>query len=328
MSSKYDEQTVKQAKREYDDAYDFDAKDPLFGLRKEELRGPRMTRRSVMRLLAAAGALAFTDVLTACAPSAPSAPAGEAAAAEGAEQAAAAGGELACGWAGTGEIVTLDPAQINQVLQFQIASNIFGGLTHITPDLTAEGDLATDWTVSDDGLEWVFTLRDGVTFHNGDPFTAADVVYTFERSSNPELSIHSGVLANVTSVEAVDDLTVKFVLAQPQASFLVKTLERASGRAMTIVNKRAIEEDGPEQYGMMPVGTGPFRVTENSLGQQTVLERFEDYYDPERPKLDKITFIPIPEPEPLAAAIEAGDIQLIGGNPARGGTGRPFRGES
>ena len=222
---------------------------------------------------------------------------------------------MTCGWAGTGEIVTLDPAQINQVLQFQIASNIFGGLTHITPDLTAEGDLATDWTVSDDGLEWVFTLRDGVTFHNGDPFTAADVVYTFERSSNPELSIHSGVLANVTSVEAVDDLTVKFVLAQPQASFLVKTLERASGRAMTIVNKRAIEEDGPEQYGMMPVGTGPFRVTENSLGQQTVLERFEDYYDPERPKLDKITFIPIPEPEPLAAAIEAGDIQLIGGNP-------------
>ena len=59
-----------------------------------------------------------------------------------------------------------------------------------------------------------------------------------------------------------------------------------------------------------------------------MLERFEDYYDPERPKLDKITFIPIPEPEPLAAAIEAGDIQLIGGNPARGGTGRPFRGES
>ena len=83
MSSKYDEQTVEQAKREYDDAYDFDAKDPLFGLRKEELRGPRMTRRSVMRLLAAAGALAFTDVLTACAPSAPSAPAGEAAAGGG-----------------------------------------------------------------------------------------------------------------------------------------------------------------------------------------------------------------------------------------------------
>jgi ABC-type transport system substrate-binding protein len=85
---------------------------------------------------------------------------------------------------------------------------------------------------------------------------------------------------------------------------------------MTIVNRRALEEMGPEQYGLMPVGTGPFRVTEHQLGQAVVIEKFEDYYDPERPKLDKVTFIPIPEAEPLAAAIEAGDIQLIGGNGA------------
>ena len=64
----------------------------------------------------------------------------------------------------------------------------------------------------------------------------------------------------------------------------------------------------------MPVGTGPYKVVEHQLGQGVVLEKFEDYYDPERPILDKITYIPIPEPEPLAAAIEAGDIQIIGGN--------------
>jgi len=313
MSEKADKRIEEQARREYEEAYNFDSSDPLFGLRKEELRGPRMTRRAVMRLLAAAGALAFTDVLAACAPSAPPAQEGEAAPAEA--PAAAAGGALVCGWAGTNEIVTLDPAQINQVLQFQIASNVLSGLTHINADLTAEGDLATDWSVSDDGLEWTFTLRQGVTFHNGDPFTADDVLYTFERSSNPELSIHSGVLVNVAGVEKIDDYTVKFVLNKPQASFLVKTLERSSGRAMTIVNKRAIEEDGPERFGLFPIGTGPFKVTENLVGQSLVIEKFEDYYDPERPKLDKITFIPIPEPEPLAAAIEAGDIQLIGGNP-------------
>jgi len=108
---------------------------------------------------------------------------------------------------------------------------------------------------------------------------------------------------------------VKIILNKPQASLLVKTLERSSGRAMTIVNKRALEEMGPEQYGLTPVGIGPFKVTQHSLGQGVVLERLEDYYDPERPKLDKITFTPIPEPEPLAVAIEAGDIQLIGGNP-------------
>ncbi|MEL6269967.1 MAG: ABC transporter substrate-binding protein, partial [Chloroflexota bacterium] len=95
----------------------------------------------------------------------------------------------------------------------------------------------------------------------------------------------------------------------------VKTLERASGRAMTIVNQRALEENGPADYGLIPIGTGPFRVTEHQLGQGVVLEKFEDYYDPQRPILDKVTIIPIPEPEPLAAALETGDIQITGGNP-------------
>ncbi|NOZ27137.1 MAG: ABC transporter substrate-binding protein [Chloroflexi bacterium] len=296
-------------------AYDFDPKDPLFGLSRSDLRGPKMSRRTVLRLLAAAGMLTLSDVLVACAPTAATpevaAPEGEKAPAPTPEKR---GGELTAGWAGTAEIRTLDPAQINQVLQFQITSNVLSGLTHINPDLTAEGDLAVDWEVSEDGLEWIFHLREGVTFHNGDPFTADDVVFTYNRSKDPDQSIHSRVLSNVQDVQKVDDYTVKIILEKPQASLLVKTLERSSGRAMTIVNRRALEEMGTEQYGLTPVGTGPFRVVEHQLGQGVVLERFEDYYDPERPKLDKVTIIPIPEPEPLAAAIEAGDIQLIGGN--------------
>ncbi len=300
------------------DAHDYDPKDPLFGLSREELRGPRLSRRSVLRLLAAAGMLTAAQVIVACAPAAaPAAGTTEGTASDtGAAPAAPSGGELVAGWGGTAEITTLDPAQINQVLQFQIASNVLSGLTHITPDLIAEGDLAVDWDVTEDGLEWTFNLRPGVTWHNGDPFTADDVVYTYNRSKQPEQSIHSAALANVVDVQKVDDLTVKLILEKPQASLLVKTLERASGRAMTIVNGKAIEEMGTEAYGLMPVGTGPFKVTEHQLGQGVVLERFADYYDPERPKLDKITFIPIPEPEPLAAAIEAGDIHLIGGNGA------------
>ena len=84
---------------------------------------------------------------------------------------------------------------------------------------------------------------------------------------------------------------------------------------MTIVSRGALEELGEAQYGLTPVGTGPFRVTGHQLGQSVVLERFADYYDPDRPKLDKVTITPIIDAEPLAAAIEAGDIQLIGGNP-------------
>jgi peptide/nickel transport system substrate-binding protein len=286
-------------------AYDFDPNDPLFGLSRSDLRGPKMSRRTVLRLMAAAGMLTAVDLLLGCGPKPtpePVAPVPEK------------GGELSAGWAGTPEITTLDPAQINQVLQFQIASMVLSGLTHINPDLTAEGDLAEDWEVSADGLEWTFKLRQGVTFHNGDEFTADDVVFTYNRSKDPDQSIHSGVLANITDIQKVDDHTVKIILEKPQASLLVKTTERASGRALTIVNKRALEEMGAEQYGLTPVGTGPFKVVEHQLGQGVVLERFDDYYDSARPILDKITFTPIPEPEPLAAAIEAGDIQLIGGN--------------
>lgn len=333
MANQFNREQFEEARSEFEEAYDFDRGDPLFGLKGAELRGPKMSRRTVLRLLAAAGTLSMADVLlSACGAATPAAQVEQAEEEVAATEAPAAptdtpepeptatpepvgGGELTCGWAGTAEIVTLDPAQINQVLQFQITSNVLSGLTHINPDLTAEGDLATDWEVTDDGLEWTFNLRQGVTFHNGDSFTADDVVFTFNRSKDPEQSIHSGVLENITDVQKVDDHTIKIILTQPQASLLTKTLERSSGRAMTIVNQRALEEMGPEQYGLTPVGTGPFKVTEHQLGQGVTLEKFEDYYDPERPILDKITFIPIPEPEPLAAAIEAGDIQLIGGNP-------------
>ncbi len=281
-------------------AYDCDPKDPLFGLTQQQLGGQELNRRSVLRLMAAAGTLTAWHLM----------PGSGIKAAQ-----AASGGHLKAGWAGVGEFRTLDPARINQVLLFQIASNVLSGLTHINPQLVAQGDLAADWSVSADGKEWTFNLREGVTFHNGDAFTADDVVFTYNRSKDPENSIHSRVLSNVTDVVKVDDHTVKILLGAPQASFLTKTLERASGRAMTIVSRGGLEQLGESQYGLTPVGTGPFRVASHTLGQSIVLERFENYYDPERPKLDKITITPIIDAEPLAAAIEAGDIQIIGGNP-------------
>jgi ABC-type transport system substrate-binding protein len=309
MTDQADRDLMQRVYEEHRRAHDFDPRDPLFGLSKRELSGPRLSRRTVLRLMAAAGTLTVAQVMVAC-----TAPSSGATAGEAAAPAVASGGELVAGWAGVAEIQTLDPAQINQVLQFQIASNVLSGLTHIDASLTAQGDLAADWTVSDDGLEWTFNLREGVTWHDGAPFTADDVIFTYNRSKDPAQSIHSAVIANILDCQKVDDLTVKLILEKPQASLLTKTLERSSGRAMTIVSQKAIDELGLEQYGLTPVGTGPFRVTEHQLGQGVVIERFADYYDPERPKLDKITFIPIPEPEPLAAAIEAGDIHLIGGN--------------
>ncbi len=282
-----------------DYAHDYDPQDPLFGLDRRSFGGPQLERRTVLRLLAAAGGLtAFHLMPGAVRPAS-----------------AASGGTLTAGWSGVGEIRTLDPAQIDQVLEFQISSNVLSGLTHINPQLIAEGDLAKDWQISEDGTEYVFNLREGVTFHNGDPFTADDVIYTYNRSKDPNQSKESRVLSGVDGMEKLSDTKVRIKLKAPSASFLVKTLERSSGRAMTIVSRGGIEKLGPQQYGLTPVGTGPFKITEHTMGQGLTLERFENYYDPERPKLDKVIIKPIIEPEPLAAAIEAGDIQLIGGNP-------------
>ena len=284
------------------EAYDFDPRDPLFGLSKAQIGGPRLERRAVLRLMAAAGTLTAAHLV----PGLASRPA--------AAQAKR-GGTLEGGWSGVSEIRTLDPARIDQVEEFQISSNVLSGLTHINRDFVAQPDLAADWEVSDDGTEYTFHLREGVTFHNGDPFTADDVVFTFQRSKDPAQSIQTQVLVNVMDAVKVDDLTVRFKLARPQASFLVKTTERASGRALTIVNRRALAELGEAQYGLAPVGTGPFRVAEHVSGQVVRLEAFENYYDPERPKLERVNIRPIVEAEPLAAALEAGDIQIVGGAP-------------
>lgn len=178
MVRRYDDLTEEQkalVQEEYRRAYDYDPADPLFGLSQAELSGPQLSRRSFLRLLAASGAALSVGQLLAVS------------ARPAAAKAIAQSGpvELTAGWAGTAEITTLDPAQINQVLQFQIASNVLSGLTHINPDLTAEGDLATDWSVSSDGLEWTFNLREGVIWHNGDAFTADDVIFTYNRSKDP-----------------------------------------------------------------------------------------------------------------------------------------------
>jgi len=299
MTNRYDAGHEPLSPRDaYEEAVDFDPRDPLLGLSCEELSGPRLTRRAALRLFAAAGTLTAAHLMPGVVTR---------------EARAASGGHLRCGWANVSEIRTLDPARMNQVLQFQITSNVLSGLMHLDGQFVPYGDIAESWKISPDGKEYVFKLREGVVFHNGDRFTSKDVVYTYERSKDKSKSFHYRVLSNVLAVEALNDYEVKLVLGRPQASLLTKTLQRSFGRAMTIVNRRAIEEMGSSAYGLAPVGTGPFRVTSHHLGQGVVIERNDKYWDPERPLLDKVTFKPINDAEPLAAAIEAGDVDLIGG---------------
>lgn len=280
-------------------AVDFDPKDPKLGLNWEDLSSDRITRRAVLRLAIAAGALHYLFPLLRPAP----------ALAQGRP-----GGELKAAW-GVREFTNLDPAFINQVVQFQVTSNVLGGLTHIDEGLIPRPDLAESWEVSPDGLVWTFKLRRGVKWHNGDNFDADDVIFTFNRTRDPRVgSLHRSILDPFDKAEKLDPFTVRFTLKEARASMLVKITERSSGRALTIVSRKAIESMGRE-YTRRPVGTGPFKVTEHRLGERVVLEKFADYYIKDRPKLDRVTIFNIEEPATFVSAIESAQVEFLNGVP-------------
>lgn len=299
-------------RKEIEEALDFDPQDPKLGIDDWSVfSSDQVSRRSMLRLFAASGMFwamsatwpGRTPVLA---------------------QEPTRGGVLQAGW-NVNEIRTLDPPFIDQVLQFQVASNVFNGLAHVDAGLVPQPDLASGWEVSSNGTRIDVFLREGVVFHNGDDFTADDVAFTYNRSL--EVGSRQAVLEPIDAVEVLDDFTVRFTLREPSAAFFIKVLERGPGRALTIVNQRAIEEMGQEQYALTPVGTGAFRVAEHTLGERLVLERNPDYFSPEGewipevegqqlPFLDGVEITPIPEPATIASALLAGDVQFIGGDSA------------
>jgi peptide/nickel transport system substrate-binding protein len=227
------------------------------------------------------------------------------------------GGHLQAAWF-TGSIDVLDPPYISVGQYFQVAANIFNGLVTLKKDLTVRGDLAKDWTVSNNGATFTFTLREGVTFHNGDEFTADDVRYTINRTISEE----TPAAAKLSTLKPVDgdgvivqdDYTVQLNFEKAMAPALIY-LTRGPGRAATIVSQGAIEEMGAEKYKTEPVGTGPFQVASHSVGNQIELEAYDDYFGTDGdgnqlPYLDKLTIKPIAEPASIINALKAGDVHF------------------
>lgn len=275
------------------------------------LSGPRVSRRTLAQLAAAGGAAAF---------------AGKLAALDGASRRVTAarrqepvqGGTLRVGFL-ISQIVTLDPQQLSQgVVAGSILPSIFSSLVQFDQDLGIVPDLAETWEVTPDGLQYTFTLRDGLTFHNGDPLTAADVRYTFERTTNADFaSPHANKLALVEGFETPDERTVALTLSAPFAPFLAVACTRGPGRALTPVPRRAIEELGDEQFGITPVGSGPFAVVPETVevGRGFEMRAFDGWYGG-RPYLDAIEIRLIPEASSAVSALEAGDVDLIDPAPA------------
>jgi peptide/nickel transport system substrate-binding protein len=227
------------------------------------------------------------------------------------------GGELTAGWF-TGSVEVLDPPYISVGQYFQVAANVFNGLVTLKEDLTVRGDLASDWTVENDGATLAFDLREGVTFHDGSEFTAEDVRYTINRTISQETPAASklNTLQPVDQggVEVNGDYSVTLNFEQPMAPALIY-LTRGPGRAATIVSQSAIEEMGADQYSVTPVGTGPFKVESHNVGSEIVLSANPEYFETDAdgnqlPYLDGVTIRAIPEAATIVNALRSGDIDF------------------
>jgi peptide/nickel transport system substrate-binding protein len=212
---------------------------------------------------------------------------------------------------GTNAPVNLEPALGSNDPEILFNRAIYDYLLDITPNNEIVPNLATDWSVSEDGLTYTLTLADGVTFHDGSAFSASDVVYTFERLKSlesPALGLLSG---GAFTVAAEGDNTVVFTLEAPNADFIYGI----AGRHTFIVSEDTTDVntliDGAENPYANFNGTGPFMLTEYRPGERAVLTRNPNYFKPDAVLLDTITFIYIEDPLAQIDALRSGAVDFI-----------------
>lgn len=201
-----------------------------------------------------------------------------------------------------------DPIDTFLVNWASAATNIFDGLTYRGPDMKLVPGLATSWEELDEGKRIRFKLREGVTFHNGEPFNAAAVKFTFERllgdegAKGPQRSNYTAI----EKVEVIDDSTVDFHLSAPDPVLLTKL----AGYGAMIVPPKYISEVGDEKFNLMPVGTGPFKVVSYEPKVGLKMEAYDGFWG-DTAKLSELQFRFITEPATAVAELQAGRVDLV-----------------
>jgi peptide/nickel transport system substrate-binding protein len=218
------------------------------------------------------------------------------------------GGEVLVAAIG-GEPDQLDPQKTSSYFAFEVLENVFDTLVEPDENLEMQPALAESWNVSDDQLTWTFTLRQGVTFHDGSEFTSEDVVYSYNRIIDEELS-NAWKFSSVTDVSAPDDDTVVITVAQPTPNLLSNL---GGFKGMAIVEKSNVESG---DITTAPVGTGPFSVAQYSSGDHITLKANPDFWGG-APTLGGIEYRFISEPATALAALRAGDIDWTDVVPAQ-----------
>jgi peptide/nickel transport system substrate-binding protein len=165
--------------------------------------------------------------------------------------------------------------------------------------------LAEKWEVSDDGTEYTFYLRQDVTFHNGEPFNADAVVFSWERAKDGGFE-YSNLWQLATSVVKIDDYTVKVTTDGPDALFLTTVADN-----WAMIPPGYFQEVGQAGFDEHPMGTGPFVFVEWVKGERVILEANPNYWQEGVPKIKTLIFRPIPESATRVAAIQTGEVDIV-----------------
>lgn len=197
---------------------------------------------------------------------------------------------------------TLDPSiSINTVISRPTMENIIEPIVA----LDEEGNLVpgvADFEFSEDGTELTFTIKDGITFHNGMPLTADDLVFSHERMAERS-SIYQSRLRNFDRVEKVDDRTVKFIFNSADVTYLPP-------RNLSVLSKAYYDEVGEDEFVANPIGTGPYKLVSYTPGQSMEMEAYEDYHGG-APDVKNVRFVFVNEDSTRVAMLRAGEADLI-----------------
>ncbi|MFP4460770.1 MAG: ABC transporter substrate-binding protein [Thermotogota bacterium] len=196
---------------------------------------------------------------------------------------------------------TIDPHKATGALTFEILYNIYEGLIQVDRDGRLVGLLATDWSISEDGLQYTFKLKKDVYFHDGSPFTSEDVKFTYERVMDPKTGYaKASNYMVIEDIQTPDDYTVHFFLTKPYSPFLA------------LVSKiHILPSDSDVNFDLHTVGTGPFYLEEWNRDSYLHLIQFEDYHVAGIPYLNEAYFRVIPDENSRFISLQTGVVDAI-----------------
>jgi peptide/nickel transport system substrate-binding protein len=196
-----------------------------------------------------------------------------------------------------------DPGEVvGQITPFWVLFALHDALVKPMPGQPMAPSLAESWTVSPDQRVYEFKLREGLKFHNGDPFTAEDVKFSFQRSKGKILH------EKVREVTVVGPYRVRFHLQQPWPDFMTFYGTLVSG-AGWIVPKKYVEQVGNDGFKRHPVGLGPYRFVSHTPGIELVMEAFEGYWR-KVPPVKRLVFKSVPESTTRMAMLKRGEVDI------------------